>query len=346
MQIEYTHALTFDEEWPIGEVRGAIDGARRIVLIAHTNADGDAVGSVLGMYHLLLKATKAEVTPMLPDGVPDELAWLPGAAMILDGKSGQGVCRCAIATADLIITLDLNSLERTGRLAAAIANSKAQRMVVDHHILAGERLPLTVSEPEISSTCELVYWLMSQAYGNGIFNRDAATCLYTGICTDTGTFSYSNDRPSVYAAAAALLAFGIDPMDINRQIKNVFTLPRLRFFGHAMADLLSVYRHEQMALMVITAKDMKDFGVESPELTGLINEVMKLRDIDCGILVREEDDKVRLSLRSKVRYDVNRIAGDLFGGGGHKRAAGATSTMSLQDTVAYVKEKLKLKAEN
>lgn len=345
MQIEHTHTMTFDGEWPVAELRAALLAARRIVLVAHTNADGDAVGSVMGMYHLLRKATTAELTPMLPDGVPDELDWLPGTNMILDGKRQLSVCRCAIATADTVIALDINSFERTGHLAPAFAAAKAQRIVIDHHEHASlKEFNLAVSEPEVSSTCELVYWLMREIFGDSAFGREAAGCLYTGICTDTGTFSYSNDRPSVYVASANLLGFGIDPMDINRRIKNVFTFARLRFFGHAMADLLTLYPKQKVALMVITAQEMKDYGVESAELTGLINEVMKLRDIDCGILIREEDGKVRLSLRSKEHYDVNRLAAELFDGGGHRRAAGATSHLTLDETVNKVKNKLKVES--
>lgn len=344
MQIEYSNTVTFDHGWDSAAIRNAILSARRIALVAHTNADGDAVGSVLGMYHLLRKAAPtAEVTPMLPDGVPDELDWLPGANLIVSGKRQSAVCRCTFGTADLVICLDLNDPERTGVLAESLKKTAAQKLLLDHHENADPaRWTICVSEPDISSTCELVYWTMQSAFGDGIFSRDVATCLYAGMCTDTGTFSYSNDRPSLYLAAANLLAFGIDPMDINRQIKNVFTVPRLRFFGHAMAELLSVYPAQEVALMVIHAADMKAYGVESAELTGLINEVMKLRDIDCGIMIREEEDKVRLSLRSKKTYDVNRLAADLFGGGGHKRAAGATSTLSLDDTVDKVKHKLKL----
>ena len=343
MQIEHTNTLTFGRGWNPDAVRDALLSARRIALVAHTNADGDAVGSVLGMYHLLSKAVKAEVTPMLPDGVPDELDWLPGANMIVSGKSQGAVCRCAFAAADLIVCLDMNDPERTGVLADSLRKSGAKKLLVDHHENADPASwTLCISEPDISSTCELAYWTMQSAFGNGIFTRDAATCLYAGMCTDTGTFSYSNDRPSLYAAAASLLAFGIDPMEINRQIKNVFTLQRLRFFGHAMADRLTVYPEQEVALMVIRADEMKAYGVESSELTGLINEVMKLRCIDCGILVREEEGKVRLSLRSKKSYDVNRLAAEMFGGGGHKRAAGATSTLSLDDTVAAVKRKLKV----
>ncbi len=343
MQIEYNNTVTFGRGWDVAALRDTFAAAERIVLVAHQNADGDAVGSVLGMYHLLKKATKAEVTPLLPDGVPDELDWLPGANLIVSGKQQTAVCRCAFAAADLVVCLDLNDPERTGVLSNALIKSNAKRILFDHHENADPaNWALCLSEPDISSTCELVYWAMQSAYGNSIFTRDAATCLYAGMCTDTGTFSYSNDRPSLYLAAANLLSFGIDPMEINRQIKNVFTLPRLQFFGHAMANLLTLYPQQEVALMVIRAEDMKKYGVESAELTGLINEVMKLRAIDCGILVREEEGKVRLSLRSKKTYDVNRLAADLFGGGGHKRAAGATSTLSLDDTVAKVKRKLKL----
>lgn len=346
MQIEYSNTATFGHGWDPAALRDALLAARRIALVAHTHADGDAVGSVLGMYHLLRKATRAEITPLLPDGVPDELVWLPGTNMIVSGKSQSAVCRCAMAAADLIVGLDISTPDRTGSLSEALTKSAARKMVIDHHENSGHCLDadgeLLVSEPEVSSTCELVYWAMQSAFGDGIFTREAATCLYAGMCTDTGTFSYSNDRPSLYLAAANLLAFGIDPMDINRQIKNVFTVQRLKFFGHAMDELLTVYPAQEVALVVIRADEMKSYGVDSPELTGLINEVMKLRDIDCGILVREEEDKVRLSLRSKKNYDVNRLAADLFGGGGHKRAAGATSTLSLDETVAKVKHKLKL----
>ncbi len=344
MQIETTYKAVFDSEWDLAAVRRAIEGAKHAVLVAHQNADGDAVGSVLGMWHLL-KAVGRRVTAMLPDGVPMDLDWLPGAEHILSGKTQYDACRKAIAEADLVIMLDLNTVERTGVLAEALGKSIARQLLVDHHERpANDKCEaLCVVEPQISSTCELVYWLMQRVFGDSIFSRDAATCLYTGICTDTGTFSYSNERQSVYLAAASLLRFGIDPMAVNRQIKNVFTEERLRFFGHAMDSLLTVYPGQEVALMVIPAKEMEAYGVESADLTGLINEVMKLRAVDCGILIREETDRVRLSLRSKVRYDVNQLARELFPvGGGHVRAAGATSHMTLGETVKAVKRKLGL----
>ena len=341
MQIERKYTVGYGSEWPLAEARRALSGARRTVLVAHTNADGDAVGSLTAMYALLRSATAADVTPMLPDGVPDDLCWLPHADCILDGRSQTALCAEAIAGADLVVGLDISGFGRTGSLEPLLRASQADKMLVDHHEEPErDTFRLLVSEPAASSTCELVYWLGRELFGPEAFGTDAATSLYTGICTDTGTFSYSNDRPSVYLAAADLLGYGIDPMHINRQIKNVFTANRLKFFGFAISERLQVCEERGVALMVLGTDDMRSHGVHSHELTGLVNEVMKLRAVDCAVLVREEEGKVRLSLRSKERYDVNRLAADMFGGGGHRRAAGATSTLTLAQTVETVKHTL------
>ena len=347
MNIRSEYKVAFDGGWSPEQVRDALCAAKSIVLVAHQHADGDAVGSLTGMYALLGQVSQAKLTMMLPDGCPDELSWLPNTSHILNAQTDIEACRLAIGEADLVVVLDLGTLERTGVLADAFAASAAPRLLVDHHLGPDrEAFATVVSEPDLSSTCELVYWLMDSAFGSGIFGRDAATSLFTGICTDTGTFSYSNDRQSVYLAAASLLQYGIDPMDITRRVKNVFTTNRLRFFGHAMADLLQVYDHRQVALMAVTAADMESHGVGSEDVSGLINEVMRLRDVDCAVLVREEQGPhgplVRLSLRSKTIYDVSAIARELFGGGGHERAAGATSRLTLKETVAIVKQRFKL----
>ena len=352
MQLERRYTVGFDSRWDLDAVRCAVREARRAVLVAHTNADGDAVGSLTGMYALLTTLGVATVTPMLPDGVPADLAWLPNTDCILSGKKDATRCREAIAEADLIMCLDISGPSRTGCLEQSLRAATAKKILVDHHECPErEAYDVVVSEPKASSACELVYWLAQAAFGSEAFTTDAATSLYTGICTDTGTFSFSNDRQSVYLAAAELLQYGIAPMCINQNIKNIFSVPRMRFFGYAMAHRLEVYDEQQVALMVLSAKDIADAGMVSSELTGLINEVMKLKDTQCGILIREEmseehpgEIKIRLSLRSKERYDVNQLAREMFpGGGGHKRAAGATSYASLDETVNIVKRKLDLK---
>ena len=343
MEIDCTYQVPLTDGWTPETLRALLSGAKRTVVVAHTNADGDAVGSLTGIYAVLRDMTAAEVSPLLPDGCPDDYTWLPNADRIVDCSRQPELAASLVETADLIVATDLSGLDRTGRMAEAFLASKARKVLIDHHIGPQvQQFDIVVSDDGISSACEMAYWAMRLCFGADCFDQDAATSLFTGICTDTGTFSYSNTRQSVYLAAAELLRFGIDPMDINRRIKNVFTTRRLQFFGFAMSQRLTVYDDKQLALMVISRDDVERYGVTSAELTGLVNEVMKLRDVDCAVLVREEADKVRLSFRSKEHTDVNLAARELFEGGGHQRAAGATSHLPLAETVARVKAKFDL----
>lgn len=340
MNIDCKYSVEMPAGWTAEGLRETIGGAQRVVLVSHTHADGDAVGSLMGMYALLRRITNAELTPMLPNGCPDDLVWLPNTKTIINCDREEQRAREAIAQADLIFALDLNGFDRTEQMADAFKASNARKVLIDHHIgPQREQFDVVVSDDDISSACEMTYWAMRTTFGSEMFDCDSATSLYAGICTDTGNFSYSNTRQSVYLAAAELLAYGIDPMAINRNIKNIFTTNRLQFFGYAMSQLLTVYDEQQMALMVLHRADIERYKVDSSELTGLVNEVMKLRDIDCAVLVREEPDEVRLSFRSKVKVDVNCVARELFNGGGHERAAGATSYLSLDETVRIVKQK-------
>ena len=344
MEIDCTYRIPMTGGWTPEGLRALLCGARHTVVVAHQNADGDAVGSLTGIYAVLRDMTAAKVTPLLPDGCPADLDWLPNVDRIVDCSSELERAKNLVAEADLIVATDLNGLDRTGRMSEVLLTSKARKVLIDHHVgPRREQFDMVVSDDGISSACELAYWTLRQTFGPEAIGHEAATSLFTGICTDTGTFSYSNERQSVYLAAAELLTRGIDPKEINLKIKNVFSTARLQFFGHAMSRLMTVYDDKSLALIVISRDDMKAYGMASAELTGLVNEVMRLRHVDCAILIREEAGSVRLSLRSKVHTDVNQLAHELFDGGGHERAAGATSHLSLQETVARVKQKLNVK---
>ncbi len=339
MNIDCSYMVSLPDEWSEEGLRDALCNAKNIVLVAHKSADGDAVGSLTGMYAILRKNTKAAVTPLLPDGCPEDLEWLPNTEKIIDCGGDRQRALDAVEQADMIIALDLNNLERTGNMAKVLTEKQAFRVMIDHHIgPEREKFDIVVSDDGISSACEMVYWTMRKVFGTDAFDRDSATSLFTGICTDTGTFSFSNTRESIYLASAELLRFGIDPTEITRNIKNVYTTKRLKFFGFAMNERLMVDEERKVALMVLSRDDMESRGIVSADITGLVNEVMKLRNIDCAVLIREEAESVRLSFRSKVLFDVNKIANELFEGGGHEHAAGATSYRSLNEIVDIVKK--------
>jgi len=343
MNIDCSYNVSVPDGWSAEGLRNALYDAKHIVLVAHKSADGDAVGSLTGMYAILRKNTEAEVTAMLPDGCPEDLQWLPNTQEIIDCGHDRQRALEAVEKADLIMVLDLNNLDRTGNMTEVLTEKKAFRVMIDHHINPQrEKFDIVVSDDGISSACEMVYWTIRMVFGKDAFDVDSATSLFTGICTDTGTFNYSNTRESIYLASAELLRFGIDPSVITRNIKNVYTTRRLKFFGFAMNERLTVDEDRKVALMVLSRNDMESRGIISADITGLVNEVMKLRDIDCAVLIREEAESVRLSFRSKVLFDVNKVANELFGGGGHEHAAGATSYLSLSETVDKVKRHFKI----
>ena len=316
-----------------------IDRARSIVLIAHTNADGDAIGSILAVRRILAARTQAAVSCLLPTPPPNQFAFLDGFDRISsDADKGNRL----LLEADLIVALDMNNAGRVDQFAAALTQSPARKVLIDHHHSPDTGLfDLLFSVPEFSSTCELAYWLFTALYGDDCIDSTTATFLYAGIGTDTGFFSYSCSQPSVFEAAARLVAKGIDPAFIHDTICNCFSIARLRFYGFAISERLRIIPECRAAFFYISLDDQRRFGMGPADSEGLVNYTLLMRDIEVGALIREEQGRVKASFRSKNDFDVSRFAHDLFGGGGHTRAAGSTSTLPFDETVALVEQKLR-----
>lgn len=312
-----------------------------IVLLSHMNADGDACGSLLGMALQLDQAAPnaVSISPILPNGCPRNFRWLPDSQRILSGESQRLLCEQRIAEADLIICLDFNCASRTDFLQDALLNSQAHKILVDHHHNPAEQeFQLLFSDPDISSTCEYVVWLSQALWGNQYFNANVARCLYTGLRTDTGGFAFSCSQPSCFEAAALLVSYDIQPADIHNNIVNTFTFDRMRFYGFAINQRLQVYPSKQTALFAFSLDDQRQFGVGGEDMEGLVNYTLMMADIHTGALLREEEGRTKVSLRSKDG-NVNVLAQQL-GGGGHTKAAGATCYMSFSDTLQRVRQLL------
>lgn len=317
------------------------EDACHIVLLSHMNADGDACGSLLGMtLQLDQVATKAAtITPILPNGCPRNFLWLPQAERILSGEKQLALCQERIAEADLIICLDFNCASRIDFLQDDLRNAKARKILVDHHHNPAEQeFQLIFSDPDISSTSEYVVWLTQSLWGCKFFNCDVARCLYTGLRTDTGGFAFSCSQPSCFEAAALLVAYDINPADIHNHIVNTFTLNRMHFYGFAISQRLQVYPTQHVALFAFSLEDQRRFGVGGEDMEGLVNYTLMMSDIHTGALLREEEGRTKVSLRSKSK-DVNSLAQQL-GGGGHTKAAGATCMMSFEETLLRVQQLL------
>ena len=333
----------FDTE-TIEQFRRHISTARNIVLMAHSNPDGDAIGSMLALRDILVrvlnKPTEA-VHCLLPNRCPRTMMFLPGAESLQDAETDLENCLRQVAESDLIICLDLNKAERVGPLQEALRHSTAHKLLLDHHRDPDETLfDAIISQPTISSTCELLYWVSLQTWGD-VLDTATATCLYTGMCTDTGSFSYSCEQPSLYEAAAALLQHPIGAAEIHNRLFNTYSVERMNFLGFCLSQRLRIFPDHHLAYFYLSHADQRQYHVQPEELEGIVNYTLMMETIEVGALVKEGSDGcVRISLRSKYDFDVNQFAMQLYGGGGHRKAAGATSSDDFNTTVSRLEQNL------
>ena len=194
-----------------------IQSAQHVVLLTHQSPDGDAMGSSLAMYHYI-KLLGKEAQVIVPNAFPDFLAWMPGADSVLLYDTHQAQADAYLNAADLVICTDFNAPNRIGALGDKMLSLTCPKVMIDHHLHPSDFADFIVSVPEASSTCELVYDVLSTF--NFQLSTNIATCLYTGLMTDTGNFSYNSNRPQIYPMIASLIEAGVDKDAIYNAVFN------------------------------------------------------------------------------------------------------------------------------
>ncbi len=306
------------------EAAAAIRTAGSILLTCHVNPDGDALGSLLGLAHALAPLGKA-LTLVSQDGVPDILRFLPGAAGVQSTTD--------IPHFDLALVLDSGDLSRVGSRVRPIVARAARVVDIDHHAVAGAFGDVQVLDPRAASTSEIVYALAQEM--DLPITPDVATCLFTGIITDTGSFRFQNVTPNTLRVAAALLEAGAPPAAISEQVFENRTFASTHLLGRALSSL-SQTPDGRIVWAHITADDFAAAGATDEDTEGVVNYVRGVRSAFVGILFREmtcapgETPHIRVSLRAREGVDVAVIAQG-FGGGGHRMASGCTVDAPLAD---------------
>lgn len=290
-----------------------VRASRRIVLASHLNPDGDAVGSLLGLYHTLLAMDKEPVM-ICHDPAPDHLAFLPGADLIRAASETGDECRGM----DLAIILDCSHPSRLGDVLECVRGAR-QMIVVDHHGDAQTLPALHIVDVYASSAGELVYRLIRDA-GQQI-SPAAALCLYVAILTDTGSFRYGNTSAAAFAIASELLQSGsIDVHSIGIHIFARDTVARLKLRGMVFDR---VHLEDGIIHSLITPDMLEESGCTAMEAEGLIDDLALCRDAEIAVMFwRLPDGVVRIQLRSIRDASVLPVA-RAVGGGGHLRAAGS-----------------------
>lgn len=333
-------ALTFDTE-TIGRITDLLAGSRKTVIVSHTNPDGDAAGSVLGLYHWLRANFDDDrrYTLLLPHPCPSDATYLPGAELLVSASEALTHCEQCIADADLIVGVDFNNPKRVVPMDNALIASKARKILFDHHHQPDRQaFDAIVSVPDLSSTCELLYWAMTQMRGSESVTFETARCLYHGMNTDTGGFAFSNEDPSLYEALAGIMRHPIGAADVHNRIVNSYSINKMRLLAYLLDQKLKIFEAEQFAYLAVSEAEWRSLGCIAEDLEGIVNYTLMMKQIAVGVMVKETEGKVRLSFRSKNDFDVNRFAATHFGGGGHTKAAGATSQWGFEETVKRLED--------
>lgn len=327
--------LTADE---LQALQQTIRQSERIVVCAHRGPDGDAVGSSLGWAEYL-KAQGKQVRIVMPNPFPDFLRWLPNSQTIQFYARHEETAGKVIEEADLIFCLDFNGLGRLLDMQEVVEKAHGARVIIDHHLDPDREMAnQVISFPELSSTSEIVFRLILQLGGFDTMTKQMATCLYTGMMTDTGGFTYNSNRPEIYEIISMLLTKRIDKDRIYRNVNNVYSVDRLRLTGYLLYEKLKFYAGNRAALFTLTRDEMKRFHFIRGDAEGLVNMPLQVKGCRLSISLREdtERDVVRISLRSVDNFPCNKMAEEFFHGGGHLNASGGELPFPLDEAVKTV----------
>lgn len=321
----------------VERVKQLVLGSRNTVITCHVSPDGDALGSSLALCSTLRSLGKNAVV-VTADCPPKALQFMPGIRDIVTATRTPERAAELIADADLVFCLDFNDLKRVDRLCEKFEQSQARRIVIDHHLGPVIDCEILISHPEVSSTSALMYIFMWQAGWARRLSRSAAACIYTGMMTDTGNFSYNSNDPDLYLIVHDLLRKGIDKDNLYKLIHNNATQTSIRINGYAQ------YRTQylcdgRVALITLSSEELKDFDYSKGDTEGLVNVPLSIPEVQWSIYLREDaKDYVKVSMRSKGSFPVNLVCEQNFSGGGHVNASGGEYHGSLSQAITYLLE--------
>ena len=305
----------------------------KAVITAHQKPDGDAMGSTLGLYHFL-KQLVHDVTVISPTNWAQFLDWMPGVDQVIDFEANKNEASEIVAAADYVFCLDFNILHRTKHLEPVIRDAKALKILIDHHQQPDTpSFAYGISDVKMSSTCEMVYDFIVQSGHSNLINLDIATCLYTGLMTDTGSFRFPSTTASVHKIVAHLKELGLQHAKIHENIYDNSTEGRLKFMGNAFLNRMTVLPEFKTAIMAIPKTDIYKFDLKTGDTEGLVNYLLSIEGIKFAAIVIDREEERKWSFRSKGNFDVNIFARTHFEGGGHANAAGGRSSKSVDETL-------------
>ncbi|MDQ8012796.1 MAG: bifunctional oligoribonuclease/PAP phosphatase NrnA [Flavobacterium nitrogenifigens] len=306
---------------------------KKIAIIPHRGPDGDAMGSTLALYHFLLK-NNHQPTVISPNDFPDFLAWLPGSETVKIYEKDTSNCIKILEEAELIFTLDFNAFHRTGEMEHTLAKLTAPFIMIDHHEKPHDYAAYTYSDTSYGSTCEMVYNFIAFLNKKEDIDKTIATCIYTGILTDSGSFRFPGTTGNTHRIIAELIDLGVENTQIPVLLYDNSSFSRLQLLGRALQNM-KIFEDHKTSYMTLTQEELDSFNYVKGDTEGIVNYGLSIRGIVfTAIFIENREEKIiKISFRSQGGFDVNQFARDHFNGGGHVNAAGGRSEASMEETV-------------
>ena len=331
----------------VQRLNALFQGAVSVTVAAHPHPDGDALGSVSGLVSYLRECRGKDAVAVLPDSPAATVRFIvPDSVPLLCLDADREACLRRIGESDLIVLLDANGFSRTEGLKEAFEASKAPKVLIDHHIgPERDRFQVVFSTPEVSSASELLYYILKELPDiDGDASKlpaDAARALLTGMTTDTNNFANSV-YPGTFEMAAELIAAGVDRDDVLAKLYNRYRENRVRVMGYLQHEVMRI-TPEGLAYIIATRDILDRFGVDEGETEGLVNIPLSIDRVKMSILLKQEKDHFRVSIRSKKGWSARQAADARFHGGGHENAAGGKlwypgDINAPEDAAAYLEQ--------
>lgn len=316
------------------DLKKILSTPKKVVIVPHKNPDGDAMGSTLGLYHYLEKLGHS-ATVIAPNDYPEFLKWIPGTESVVIHEKELDVTDALISDADLIFTLDFNALHRCGAMGIPIENSKAIKVMIDHHQQPDAYAAFMYSDVSMCSTCQMVYHFIEKMGDLDLIDTAIGEALYTGIMTDTASFRFPLTTSTTHRVIAHLIDVGVEKSKIHNSVYDTNSFGRLQLLGCALNNLRFL-ENFKTAYISLSNKELDAHGFEKGDTEGLVNYGLSLKGAKFAVIFIEhkEESIIKISFRSKGSFDVNAFARTHFHGGGHKNASGGRSNLNLEDTIA------------
>jgi phosphoesterase RecJ-like protein len=316
----------------LSQLKEFLSKPHKIVITTHYKPDADAIGSSLGLA-AYLKKLGHQVQVISPSDYPKFLHWLPdNEEVLIYDKNNEKTIENLVHQADLICCLDFSCYGRLEAIAPIFENAQKDVLLIDHHINPSITAKYNFHNVQAAATAQLIYELIVALGDKDKIDVQVGECLYAGILTDTGSFKHPCTTKKVHLIAGELIDIGVNTTKVHNRIYDNNSEERLRFLGYVLCKKLKVLPEYRVAYITVSAEELRRFHSQTGDTEGVVNYALSIEGIVLAAIMIDRTENVKLSFRSVGDFSVNDFAKEYFNGGGHKNAAGGSSTLNLEET--------------